>query len=148
MKKKIIAVSIALMSLCGIANADVVQTLTVNGQKVEKVVSQLTFSGDNVILHFADSEESYALDDVVIDFLGGTNAIEKITAFKLNGLVDGQLDVSGVPAGTTVSVFDVSGKKLSSVNSSSDSVHIDLCGLNSGVYILKAGNQVVKFVKR
>lgn len=147
MRKKIIAVSIALMSLCGIANADVVQTLTINGQKVEKVVSQLTFSGDNVVLHFEGSEESYALEDVVIDF-SGTDGIGKVTAFKLNGIVDGRLDISGVPEGTVVSVFDVSGKKLASVKASSDNAHLDLCNINSGVYILKAGNQIVKFVKR
>lgn len=147
MRKKIIAVSIALMSLCGIANADVVQTLTINGQKVEKVVSQLTFSGDNVVLHFADSEESYALEDVVIDF-SGTTSIDKVSAFKLNGFVDGNLDISGLSAGTVVSIFDVSGKKLASVKTSSGSAHIDLGGLNAGVYILKAGNQIVKFVKR
>lgn len=147
MRKKIIAVSIALMPLCGIANADVVQTLTVNGQKVERVVSQLTFSGDNVVLHFEGSEESYALEDVVIEF-SGTNGISNVSAFKLNSIVDGLLDVSGVPAGTVVSVFDVSGKKLTSVKASSEKVHLDLCGMNSGVYILKAGNQIVKFVKR
>ena len=91
MKKRIIAVSLALMSLCLSANADVVQTLTINGQTVEKTVTQLTFSGDNVVLHFEGSEESYALDDVVLDF-SDVSSINSINTFKLNGLVDGRLD--------------------------------------------------------
>ena len=119
MKKRIIAVSLALMSLCLSANADVVQTLTINGQKVEKTVSQLTFSGDNVVLHFEGSEESYALDDVVLDFSDVTS-INSINTFKLNGLVDGRLDIS----------------------------QVNVENFRSGVYILKAGTQIVKFVKR
>ena len=87
MKKRIIAVSLALMSLCLSANADVVQTLTINGQTVEKTVTQLTFSGDNVVLYFEGSEESYALDDVVLDF-SDVSSINSINTFKLNGLVD------------------------------------------------------------
>ena len=114
MKKRIIAVSLALMSLCLSANADVVQTLTINGQTVEKTVTQLTFSGDNVVLHFEGSEESYALDDVVLDF-SDVSSINSINTFKLNGLVDGRLDISGLAAGTPVAVFDISGKKMASL---------------------------------
>ena len=36
------------------AQADNEQVVTVNGQKSAKTVSKLTFSGDNVVLHFAD----------------------------------------------------------------------------------------------
>ena len=52
MRKRVIMAAFFVLSMCGMAHADVVQTLTVNGQKVEKVVSQITFSGDNVVLHF------------------------------------------------------------------------------------------------
>ena len=80
MKKRIIAVSLALMSLCLSANADVVQTLTINGQTVEKTVTQLTFSGDNVVLHFEGSEESYALDDVVLDFSDVSSTVSTLSS--------------------------------------------------------------------
>ena len=113
MKKRIIAVSLALMSLCLSANADVVQTLTINGQKVEKTVTQLTFSGDNVVLHFEGSEESYALDDVVLDF-SDVSSINSINTFR-------------------------AGEETTQVN---------VGDFRSGVYILKAGTQIVKFVKR
>ena len=133
MKKRIIAVSLALMSLCLSANADVVQTLTINGQTVEKTVTQLTFSGDNVVLHFEGSEDSYALDDVVLDF-SDVSSINSINTFKLNGLVDGRLDISG--------------KKMASLRAGEETTQVNVGDFRSGVYILKAGTQIVKFVKR
>lgn len=147
MKKRIIAVSLALMSLCLSANADVVQALTINGQTVEKTVTQLTFSDDNVVLHFEGSEESYALDDVVLDF-SDVSSINSINTFKLNGLVDGRLDISGLAAGTPVAVFDISGKKMASLRAGEETTQVNVGDFRSGVYILKAGTQIVKFVKR
>lgn len=135
------------MSLCLSANADVVQTLTINGQTVEKTVTQLTFSGDNVVLHFEGSDESYALDDVVLDF-SDVSSINSINTFKLNGLVDGRLDISGLAAGTPVAVFDISGKKMASLRAGEETTQVNVGNFRSGVYILKAGTQIVKFVKR
>lgn len=136
-----------VLSMCGMAHADVVQTLTVNGQKVEKVVSQITFSGDNVVLHFDGTEETYPMDDVQIDFTSGAG-IGNISTFKLNAFVDGQLNIAGLAAGTQVDVYDVSGKKLAQAQTEGESTQVNVDNLSSGVYILKAGNQIVKFVKR
>ena len=146
MRKRVIMAAFFVLSMCGMAHADVVQTLTVNGQKVEKVVSQITFSGDNVVLHFDGTEEIYPMDDVQIDFTSGM--LFFISAFKLNTFVDGQLNIAGLAAGTQVAVYDVSGKKLAQAQTEGESTLVNVDNLNSGVYILKAGNQIVKFVKR
>lgn len=147
MKKRFFVAALFIMSLCGIAQADVQQTLTINGQKVEKVVSQITFSGDNVVLHFNGSEESYPMNDVQIDF-SGASGINSVSTFTLNGIVDGQLNIAGLAAGTSVAVYDVSGKKVAATRAQGDATQLDINNLNGGVYILKAGNQIVKFVKR
>lgn len=147
MRKRVIMAAFFVLSMCGMAHADVVQTLTVNGQKVEKVVSQITFSGDNVVLHFDGTEETYPMDDVQIDFTSGAG-IGNISIFKLNTFVDGQLNIAGLEAGTQVAVYDVSGKKLAHAQAEGESTLVNVDNLNSGVYILKAGNQIVKFVKR
>lgn len=147
MRKRVIMAAFFVLSMCGMAHADVVQTLTVNGQKVEKVVSQITFSGDNVVLHFDGTEETYPMDDVQIDFTSGAG-IGNISTFKLNTFVDGQLNIAGLEAGTQVAVYDVSGKKLAHAQAEGESTLVNVDNLNSGVYILKAGNQIVKFVKR
>lgn len=147
MKKRFFVAALFIMSLCGIAQADVQQTLTINGQKVEKVVSQITFSGDNVVLHFNGSEESYPMNDVQIDF-SGASGINSVSTFTLNGIVDGQLNIAGLAAGTPVAVYDVSGKKVAASRAQGEATQLDINNLNGGVYILKAGNQIVKFVKR
>lgn len=147
MRKRVIMAAFFVLSMCGMAHADVVQTLTVNGQKVERVVSQITFSGDNVVLHFDGTEETYPMDDVQIDFTSGAG-IGNISTFKLNAFVDGQLNIAGLAAGTQVAVYDVSGKKLAQAQAEGESTQVNVDNLNSGVYILKAGNQIVKFVKR
>lgn len=147
MKKRFFVAALFIMSLCGIAQADVQQTLTINGQKVEKVVSQITFSGDNVVLHFNGLEESYPMNDVQIDF-SGASGINSVSTFTLNGIVDGQLNIAGLAAGTSVAVYDVSGKKVAATRAQGDATQLDINNLNGGVYILKAGNQIVKFVKR
>ncbi len=147
MKKRFFMAALFIMALCGIAQADVQQTLTINGQKVEKVVSQITFSGDNVVLHFNGSEESYPMNDVQIDF-SGASGINSVSTFTLNGIVDGQLNIAGLAAGTPVAVYDISGKKVAATRAQAEATQLDINNLNGGVYILKAGNQIVKFVKR
>lgn len=147
MRKRVIMAAFFVMSMCGFVHADVVQTLTINGQKVEKVVSLLTFSGDNVVLHFDGSEESYPMDEVQIDFTSATG-IDNISTFKFNGVIDEQLNIAGLAEGTTVAVYDISGKKLAQAKAQGETTQIRVENLNSGVYILKAGNQIVKFVKR
>lgn len=147
MRKKIFVSALLSMSLCGFARAEVMQTLTINGQKVEKVVSQLTFSGDNVVLHFEGSEESYPLNDVLIDF-SSSAGIGALKTFQFGGIIDGQLNVVGLSDGTYVSIFDTSGKKVCAARVNSHEAVINVRGLNKGVYILMAGNQIVKFLKR
>lgn len=147
MRKKIFVSALMLMAALGIAKADVTQTLTINGQKVEKVVSQITFSGDNVVLHFNGSEESYPMNDVQIDF-SGTDGINTVSTFTFNGIVDGQLNLAGLADGTPVAVYDISGKKVAATRAQSEATQLNVDNLNGGVYILKAGNQIVKFVKR
>ena len=147
MKRKIVASALMLLSLCGRANADTVQSLTINGEHVEKIVSQFTFSGDNVVVHFGDTEESYPMDAVVLDFYSSTG-IESVSTFKLNGLVDGQLNISGLTEGTPLAVYDTTGKQLTAAKAAGQVNQINVNNLGSGVYILKAGKQIVKFVKR
>ena len=45
-------------------------------------------------------------------------------------------------------VYNTSGSIVASVKSSGNSAQIDINGQPSGIYLLKAGKQVVKFIKR
>ncbi len=147
MRKKIIAISTLLMSFCSLTHADDVQTLTINGENVAKTVSMFTFDGDNVVVHFTDSNESYPLDNVVLEF-NQTSSIGQISVFSMNSLADGSLDISGLSENTRLNIFDSTGKQISSQLSNGTSAHLDISGFVSGVYILKANNNIIKFIKK
>ncbi|WP_337949209.1 T9SS type A sorting domain-containing protein, partial [Prevotella pectinovora] len=106
-----------------------------------------TYQKTNFNLGGALTKSGYALDDVVLDF-SDVSSINSINTFKLNGLVDGRLDISGLAAGTPVAVFDISGKKMASLRAGEETTLVNVGNFRSGVYILKAGTQIVKFVKR
>lgn len=101
---------ILLAMLCLVAQTSQVgQKLTINGEQVDKVATQLTFDGDNVVLHFGDTQESYDMNSVTLSF-EVADGISATSMFQLSGIVSGQLCVSGLDSGTVVSVFDAAGQ--------------------------------------
>lgn len=124
------------------------QRLTINGETVEQAVTQITFDGDQVILHFADeSTEAADMDAVTLEFVVTTGIDIKNNTFSLKELVDGELNISGLET-NQISIYDASGRLVLSTRVSGSEAHIDAGHLRSGMYIMKAGNQIVKFMKR
>jgi uncharacterized surface anchored protein len=125
--------------------ADTVQTLTINGEVVSKTVTKMTFEGSNVVLHFNDQSTLAAnMSTVVLTLdLSGVDAIG-----SLKTTVTDKLDISGLAAGTSISIYDASGRLALSALVSDTSTVLSLKTLDSGIYIMKAGKQIVKFVKR
>ena len=61
--------------------ADNGQEVTINGQRIEKTIIQLTFSGDNIIMRFEDNTtQSADMADVSI-ILNSTTDIRELQAF-------------------------------------------------------------------
>ena len=124
------------------------QRLTINGETVEQAVTQITFDGDQVVLHFADeTTESVDMNSVIMEFVVTTGINTKNNAFILKGAVDGELNISGLET-DRIKIYDASGRMVFSTRVSGSDVHIDAGHLRSGMYILRAGNQMVKFMKR
>lgn len=142
--RKVLFFTLSFLLLCAmpLMADDVSQTLTINGETVEKAVVCITFDGDNVVLHFDDaSEQSADMNTVTLKIdISGTG----ISVLK--GEVADRLSVEGLPEGTPVTIYDASGRLVLSARTPL------LSSLNSklprGVYVMKAGNQIVKFVKR
>ena len=128
-----------------LAKAESKQTLTINGQTVESVVTRITFEGDNVVLHFKGGDSQTAdMDAVVLGFeYSPTTSIS-----VLRGTVDNYLNLSGLDEGTVVSIYDAQGKLITTTTAREAKAVLFVSTLRSGVYVLKAGRQVVKFVKK
>ena len=145
MKKLLFLFSAALLMLASPIKAETTQTLIINGEPVEKVVTKITFNGDLAVLTFSDATEiSEDMGNVILRFSSSPTSIKNVEAFQLNNVVGDNLDINGLAEGTKVVIYDASGKDVITTNGS----NINVSGLRSGMYILKAGNQIVKFVKQ
>lgn len=85
--RKILFVTSLLLGLTVSSQAAIAsdtQTITVNGRTVEKTAVELTFDGDNVVLHFSDgTEETADMESVAIAFDNATTGIDQVKAFNL-----------------------------------------------------------------
>lgn len=99
--------------------ADNKQTVTINGQTVDKTVSEITFDGDNVTLSYSDgtsATEDMSLVKLAFAYDNTTDGIGQVETAKqtLQGKVfnlNGQL-VGSSTEGLAKGVYIVNGKKV------------------------------------
>ena len=145
MKKLLFLFSAALLMLASPIKAATTQTLIINGEPVEKVVTKITFNGDLAVLTFSDATEiSEDMGNVILRFSSAPTSIKDIAVFQMNKVVGDNLLINGLADETQVVIYDASVKDIITTYGS----NINVNGLRPGIYILKAGNQIVKFVKK
>lgn len=144
--RRILSVAAVLLILtASFAKAEGTQQLTINGQTVERIVASITFEGDNVVLHFKGGDSQTAdMDAVVLGFEYSPTTSISI----LRGTVDNFLNLTGLDEGTVVSIYDAQGKLITTATAREAKAVFSVSTLRSGVYVLKAGRQVVKFIKK
>lgn len=123
--------------------------VTVNGSVVEHTLSRLTFSGDNVILHFSDgtTDQSADMDEVTID-LSALTSIGRVNAYASSQLVGNRLELGGMAVGERITLYDAAGRKLMQTVASASTTTLPLDGLQRGTYIVRAGSNIIKFQKK
>ena len=145
MKKLLLLFSAIMLMFVSPAKAGTTQTLIINGEVVEKVVTKITFEGDLAVLTFADETVvSEDMGNVIMRFMSSPTSIKNVEAFQLNKAVGDNLEINGLVEGTQLQVFDATGKQVIVTNDTT----INVSSLKPGMYILKAGNQIVKFAKK
>jgi 3-dehydroquinate synthase class II len=119
--------------------------LVINGEKVEKVVARITFEGDNVVLTFSDQTVQTAdMENVVLSFTP-----EDLTAIgTIKNAVNKTFSIEGLEPGTEIIIYNTDGKQVLTARASEDLTTLKMSSLKKGVYLMKAGKQVVKFIKR
>ena len=97
--------------------ADSKQTVKIDGQVIEKTISEITFDGDNVVLHYADNSFDKAdMSIVTLSFSYTTTGISQVEGIKkaLQGKVynlQGQCVGSSLQ-GLSKGVYIINGKKV------------------------------------
>ncbi len=146
--KKIVTLLLSLFLTVGTAFADNSQVVIINGQEVEKFATKITFSGDNAIVTFSDGTTDTADMSNVVIYLNVSTDISKVQTFNYNGIIGDELRLSNIAEGTTVTIYDATGKVLQQVKATDTTLSLNTASLKNGVYVLKAGNQIVKFLKK
>lgn len=97
--------------------ADNKQTVKINGQGIEKTISEITFDGDNVVLQYSDNTSDQAdMSLVTLSFSYTTTGISQVEGIKkaLQGKVynlQGQFVGSSLQ-GLSKGVYIINGKKV------------------------------------
>ena len=114
--KKVYLLFLAVM-LSVATFADNKQTVKIDGQVIDKTVTEITFDGDNVVLQYSDNTSGQAdMSLVTLSFSYQTTGISQIEDIKkaLQGKVydlQGQC-VGTSPKGLSKGVYIVNGKKI------------------------------------
>lgn len=115
MKKAYLLLLAGMLSTAVFAGSK--QTVKIDGQLIEKTVSEITFDGDNVVLQYADNTSEQAdMSLVTLSFTYQTTGISQIEGIKqaLRGKVynlQGQYVGSSLQ-GLSKGVYMINGKKV------------------------------------
>ena len=120
MRKQFLLLCLAMVFSTS-AWADDTQTVTINGRDVAKTVKQITFSGDNVILHYADGTKESATDMELVTI---TFTLTPTGISKPNVALDANAEW-----------YDLSGRRLPGVPTI------------SGTYIKRLPSKIIKVQK-
>jgi len=161
MKKTIIAIAAVLASAITASAVDYKHKLIVNkadGTKGEYKFEDTpvaTVEGDDLKIELASTRESvlYPIADLAsLTFekkeYDSVECIGDDSTRVSFGISREALEVSGLTAGASVSVHDLSGMlRATGVCDASGSVTLDIGSLGNGVYIVEAGNNTFKFIR-
>lgn len=119
MRNKALFAFLPAMLSGSVACADTGQTVRVNGSEIDKFVTELTFSGDNVTMTFSDGTQTKYMSLVTIDLtytddtttgvyeFENKNTQDNLRVYNLNGQYVGN-SLEGLDKG----VYVVNGKKV------------------------------------
>ena len=113
-------------------------------------LKQITFNGTTVNIEQADgTESSTSMEDISRIYFGDFSSIGNISG--QSNLVD-YVSSDGIavnsPAGTTVTIYSVTGTQMLTARLETEGGYISTAGIPQGVYIIKADEQTAKFIRR
>lgn len=119
------------------------------------LIQKITFDNNTLTVVGNDATElsSRAIDEVrKIDFTSqSASGIESETTGAKAARIfvyNNEIHITGTTSGENVFIFDTNGRLHLIVKTTPDENIIGVSALQNGVYILKYGNQIVKFIKQ
>ena len=123
MKKLKLFTMACLLSVAFTAQAGNVQTLVINGEKVEKVVARITFEGDNVVLTFSDQTAQTAdMENVKLSFTP-----EDLTAIgTIRNAVNKTFSIEGLEPGTEIIIYTTDGEQVFTIRATENLITLKI----------------------
>ncbi len=118
MKKAYLLLLAGMLSTAVFANSK--QTVKIDGQVIDNTVSEITFDGDNVVLHYADNTS--ATEDM------------SLVTLSFSYTTTGISQVEGIKQALQGKVYNLQGQCVGS----------SLQGLSKGVYIINGKKVIIK----
>lgn len=137
-------VSLALM-------AEVQPVININGQDAKTVMSEITFTAEQVVIRYEDGTTVTLgnSDMIVLNFVEKNPSTEMnsvFNTFSLDGFVGDELRISGIENNTPIAIYSLDGRVMKSTRFVAGQA-VSVAGIPAGVYILSAGGNIVKFMK-
>ena len=145
--KRLLTMALSVIAVAAIASAEVPQALTVNGEAIDgKTVKQLAIDREQVTVVFDDGT---TIDDVTtLSLIIGSTGLQGISYYDASArIVGNSLTVKGLSGLSPIAVYDIKGRQVAAAPLSTEAT-IDISNLAAGVYSVRAGNQVIKFIKQ
>ena len=122
------------------------------GSVMLSTTSEITFADGNMVVANGSDSQSFSLSEIAeltfdITMSAVDNIREDLTGDINVSMIDGVLTVTvpdGAPA--AVSVFSMAGYQVAS-SAAAGTVTVDLKPLAPGVYIIRANNKTIKFIR-
>ena len=114
-------------------------------------ISEITFDGNTMVVKTPDRPLEFPTDNIEeVTFDLTVTGVEDITA-DLDGLIvaatGGTVRVDAAPdAPLTLDVFDMTGRRVISLNGVG-SLSADMTPLPAGIYIIKANDKTIKYIR-
>jgi hypothetical protein len=120
----------------------------VNGYSIYKEVTEIIFEDSRVLLKWNDSSISSDFCARTMYELLNADRINDAHIYAASGLQGDNITVDGLEIGTKVFIYDMNGRQLIVQPVSQKQTSVNLSNLNTGIYLLKNQNTIMKFVKR
>ena len=113
--------------------------ISINGTRVDKMVTEITYDENNITLHWNDNTSiSNKIAQLMIKLASGDdNNIDKIKIASISGLYKNGLTIDGITLGSLLYIYDVQGNLIMQNQATSTSCELDISQLNTGIYLLK-----------
>ncbi len=123
----------------------------IEGQELQQELCRIHFSGDTAVLHFAQGDSLSTLCVLLsIEFTkeSGLSPLSVSDFLLARQPIRDQVLLNNLEVGMDLVLYDIQGRLIKKQLATSDSEQIDLQGLPPGVYLLRAGKCLIRFVKQ